>query len=111
MILAGITHVGRDPGMHHMIPGPWPRQSATPMSLDRERAEQAIHDHIARRLNISTIEAARGIYTIVNETMARAARTHIIERNRDPRDLALVAFGGAGPAHAVVGTRILGMSR
>jgi N-methylhydantoinase A/oxoprolinase/acetone carboxylase beta subunit len=40
--------------------------------------------------------------------MAAAARVHIIERNRDPRSLAIIAFGGAGPAHAVAVARILG---
>jgi 5-oxoprolinase (ATP-hydrolysing)/N-methylhydantoinase A len=40
--------------------------------------------------------------------MAAAARVHIIERNRDPRDLATIAFGGAGPAHAVSVARVLG---
>lgn len=80
------------------------------MELDRERAERAIHREVAQQLNLSTHEAAWGIYTIVNENMARAARAHLIERNRDPRDLALVAFGGAGPAHAVAVARILGMS-
>ena len=40
--------------------------------------------------------------------MASAARVHIIERNRDPRSLTTIAFGGAGPAHAVAVARILG---
>src|SRR5690606_30230139 len=53
-------------------------------------------------------ETAWGIHRVVNENMAAAARVHIIERNRDPRDLAMIAFGGAGPAHAVAVARILG---
>jgi N-methylhydantoinase A len=80
------------------------------MSLDPELAERAINQRIARPLGISDTEAAWGIYVIVNENMAQAARTHIIERNRDPRDLVLVAFGGAGPAHALPVARILGIS-
>jgi len=80
------------------------------MSLDPELAERAIKERIARPLGISATETAWGIYAIVNENMAQAARTHIIERNRDPRDLVLVAFGGAGPAHALPVAQILGIS-
>ncbi|GAC1445031.1 MAG: hypothetical protein NVSMB52_05150 [Chloroflexota bacterium] len=80
------------------------------MSLCPDLAEHAIKERIARPLGTSVTEAAWGIYAIVNETMAQAARTHIIERNRDPRDLVLVAFGGAGPAHALPVARILGIS-
>jgi N-methylhydantoinase A len=80
------------------------------MSLVPALAQQAIREHIARPLGIPAMEAAWGIYAIVNENMAQAARTHIIERNRDPRDLALVAFGGAGPAHAVPVAQALGIA-
>jgi len=80
------------------------------MELDADLAERAITQYIARPLGMSSLDAAWGIYAIVNENMARAARAHIIERNRDPRDLALVAFGGAGPAHAVPTARILDIS-
>jgi N-methylhydantoinase A/oxoprolinase/acetone carboxylase beta subunit len=78
------------------------------MSLDRDGALAAIAEKSATPLGIDPIEAAWGIHSIVNENMARAARTHIIERNRDPRNLSVVAFGGAGPAHAVEVARILG---
>lgn len=80
------------------------------MMLDREHAQEAVKTLVADPLNLSVTEAAWGIHSIVNENMARAARTHIIERNRDPRHLALVAFGGAGPAHALAVARILGIS-
>ena len=43
---------------------------------------------------------AWGIHDIVNENMAGAARVHIAERGRDPRDYALLCTGGAGPVHA-----------
>jgi N-methylhydantoinase A/oxoprolinase/acetone carboxylase beta subunit len=79
------------------------------MALVREAAERAIEADVARPLGLDVVAAAWGIHEIVNENMARAARTHVIERNRDPRDLALVAFGGAGPAHAVAVARILGI--
>src|SRR6185369_8163870 len=50
-----------------------------------------------------------GVYTIVCESMAAAARVHIVERGRDPRRYAMVGFGGAGPAHAARVARILGV--
>ena len=80
------------------------------MSLRPERAKQAIEHYVADRLGIDLLDSAWGIHSIVNENMAQAARTHLIERNRDPRDSAIVAFGGAGPAHAVEVARILGIS-
>jgi N-methylhydantoinase A/oxoprolinase/acetone carboxylase beta subunit len=79
------------------------------MSLDSDGAARAVQERNAEPLGIDTTEAAWGIHSIVNENMARAARAHIIERNRDPRTLSLVAFGGAGPAHAAAVARILGM--
>ncbi len=79
------------------------------MSLDRDGAARAIQEKNAEELGLDGIDAAWGIHSIVNENMAGAARRHIIERNRDPRNLSVVAFGGAGPAHAVAVARILGM--
>lgn len=78
------------------------------MRLQPERASAAIEAHITKPLDLRRIEAAAGIHAVVNENMAQAARTHLIERNRDPRNVAIVAFGGAGPAHAVEIARILG---
>jgi N-methylhydantoinase A len=70
------------------------------MRLDREAAERAIREQVADPLGLDLIEAAWGIHDIVNENMAGATRTHVAEKNRDPRRYTLVAFGGAGPAHA-----------
>lgn len=81
------------------------------MTLRPELAREAIDTHIASRLELDVTEAARGIHATVNENMAQAARTHLIERNQDPRDVAMVAFGGAGPAHAVEVARALGIRR
>lgn len=69
------------------------------MRLDRAAAEQALAQ-IAQRLNMSLIEAAYGIYQVVNENMISATRVHVAERGADPRRLKLIAFGGAGPVHA-----------
>jgi N-methylhydantoinase A/oxoprolinase/acetone carboxylase beta subunit len=81
------------------------------MSLQPEKARVAVEKHVGQRLHIDLLDGASGIHSIVNENMAQAARTHMIERNRDPRDAAIVAFGGAGPAHAVEVARILGVTR
>jgi N-methylhydantoinase A len=55
--------------------------------------------------------AAWGLYDIVNENMASAARVHIAERGRDPRRYTLFATGGAGPVHAFYVARKLGIRR
>lgn len=78
------------------------------MTLDTDAAKEAIIDAVAVPLGLDMVEAAWGIHSIVNENMAAAARLHIIERNRDPRDFTLVAFGGAGPAHASAVGRLIG---
>ena len=75
--------------------------------LRRERAEEAV-ERLGNELGLSTMDTAWGIHRVVNENMAAAARVHIIERNRDPRTLAILAFGGAGPAHAAAVARALG---
>lgn len=81
------------------------------MSLNSQLAQSAIDTYVARPLNMSSESASEGINSIVTENMAAAARTHLIERNRDPRDVAIVAFGGAGPAHAIDVARILGITQ
>jgi N-methylhydantoinase A len=69
------------------------------MSLDKPAAEKAIKK-IGDRLGTSVPQTAAGIYRIVAETMAAAARTHATDRGIDHRGLPLLAFGGAGPVHA-----------
>lgn len=75
--------------------------------LRADLARDAI-GRLGNELGLSVEETAWGIHRVVNENMATAARVHIIERNRDPRALTTIAFGGAGPAHAVAVARILG---
>jgi N-methylhydantoinase A len=69
------------------------------VELDREAAERAIGG-LAGSLGISVEEAASGIARVAGTEMARAVRVMTIERGTDPRELALLAFGGAGPLHA-----------
>ena len=69
------------------------------MQLDTARASTAV-DSIARTLKISRIAAAQGILRVSNANMERAIRLVSVERGHDPRDFALVAFGGCGGLHA-----------
>lgn len=71
------------------------------MKLYLDRAIKAIEEKVAKPLGIKLIDAAWGIYEIVVSNMARAMRAVSVERGRDPSALTLVAFGGAGPLHAV----------
>jgi N-methylhydantoinase A len=66
---------------------------------------------IAERVGLSPTEVAWGVHDIVNENMASAARVHIAERGRDPREYALLCTGGAGPVHAYGVARKLGLTR
>jgi len=78
------------------------------MTLDSVAAERAM-TALADRLGLSALEAAWGIYDLVSENMAGAARVHIVEKGRDPRRYAMVAMGGAGPLHAARVARKLGI--
>lgn len=68
-------------------------------TLDREGAKKAVQT-IADALNIALMEAAAGIIDIVNENMFGALRLVSVQQGYDPRDFALMGFGGAGPLHA-----------
>lgn len=77
------------------------------MVLDRKLAATAVQK-IADALGLSLQQAALGIYNIVNENMTGALRLVSVEQGYDPRDYALIAFGGAGPLHANALARLLG---
>lgn len=79
------------------------------MKLDPEAGERAIRARIAEPLGLSVEEAASGIYRIVNSAMTNAIRYVSIARGRDPRDFALMAFGGAGPVHTGMQAKDLGI--
>jgi N-methylhydantoinase A len=70
------------------------------MTLDVDAAVAGIDSDIARPLGLSVMEAAWGIHSVANANMEQAMRIVSIERGRDPRRYAMVAFGGAGPLHA-----------
>ncbi len=69
------------------------------MRLDRAKAEQAVKK-VADGMGLPLMEAAEGIVNIVNENMFGALRLVSVEQGFDPRDFALIGFGGAGPLHA-----------
>lgn len=72
-------------------------------------AEDAIRRAIAEPAALPLLEAAHGIHAVANSNMVRAIKSVSVERGRDPRDFALVAFGGAGPIHAAAVARLLGI--
>ena len=78
------------------------------MTLDRTAAERALAD-VGGPIGLDAVRTAWGIHRVVTESMAAAARIHIVEKGRDPRAYAMVGFGGAGPAHAAGVARILGV--
>ncbi|MGC8466188.1 MAG: hydantoinase/oxoprolinase family protein, partial [Acidimicrobiales bacterium] len=69
------------------------------MSLDRDAAFTAV-ESVAKALGVETMRAAAGIIDIVNENMFGALRLVSVQQGYDPRNYALIAFGGAGPLHA-----------
>lgn len=81
------------------------------LAIDRKLAEEAIRDHVAVPLKLSLEDAAHGIRAVANAAMARAIRAVTVERGRDPRDLALMAFGGNGGMHGADVARQLGVRR
>ena len=76
------------------------------MRLDIEAARRALSGS-AERLGMQVEQMAWGVHQIVNENMANAARAHLGERGKDPRNMPLYAFGGAGPIHGCQVAEIL----
>ncbi|MBM3549793.1 MAG: hydantoinase/oxoprolinase family protein, partial [Alphaproteobacteria bacterium] len=77
------------------------------VKLDADRAHRAIQADVARPLGLALADAAHGVYTLAAATMTRAVKAVTTYRGRDPRDFALVAFGGNGPIAAVEIARAL----
>ena len=76
------------------------------MAISRDKAVAAI-SKIAEPLNLSIEDAAEGVVRIVNENMVGALRLVSVEQGYDPRDFALIGFGGAGPLHANALSRLV----
>ena len=77
------------------------------MKLDEDAAHRAIEE-LADALGMSKLDAAEGVLTVINSNMANAIRSRTVQKGIDPREFALVAFGGAGPLHAVEVAAMLG---
>ena len=71
------------------------------ITLERQLAEDAVRKTVASPFNMELHEAAEAIINVANANMANAVRLLSIARGYDPRDFALVAFGGAGALHGV----------
>src|SRR4051794_255959 len=80
------------------------------VELDREAAQRALRS-LGDRAGLSLEDVAAGIVRVASAEMARAVRVMTVERGIDPRQLALVPFGGAGPLHAAAIADELGMTR
>ena len=80
------------------------------LKLHHDLAVRAI-GRLGRRLGISIDKTADSILRMVNSSMSKALRLVSVERGRDPREFSLIAFGGAGPAHACDLAEELGIKR
>jgi N-methylhydantoinase A len=78
--------------------------------LKRELSETALAG-VAERIEMSVTDTALGVVAVANAEMVRALRVISVERGLDPRDFALVAFGGAGPLHACALAEELGITK
>jgi N-methylhydantoinase A len=76
-----------------------PDRLAGGVTLSPARARVALEAGVARPLGVDVVDAARAVHDIVNATMVAAIRVVTVQRGIDPRDFALVGFGGAGPMH------------
>ena len=77
------------------------------LPIRRDLAERAIRKTVAEPLGLSVEDAAWGVHRVADAAMARALRAVSTERGRDPREFAILAFGGNGPVHAATLARLL----
>ena len=80
------------------------------LAIRSDLSAAAIREQIADPMGVSVDDAAFGIHRVANATMARALRAVSSERGRDPRQFALMVFGGNGPVHAATLARSLDIS-
>ena len=79
------------------------------MKISVEEAKKAVKDKLAAKLQMDLIEVAEGIIDVAMATVSRAIRKVTLRRGHDPRDFAIVAFGGAGPMEAAMLAEELGI--
>lgn len=80
------------------------------LKLDKKAAHKAI-EKIAKEIGLSIVKTAEGIVDIANAKMADAIRSITVRRGIDPRELTMVAYGGAGPMHAALIGELLSIGR
>jgi N-methylhydantoinase A len=79
--------------------------------LDKDAAQSAVRKQVADPLGLDVVIAAYGIHKLTNANMADAIRVMSIQKGHDPRSFALLAAGGAGPAHAARLAQAVGLPR
>lgn len=79
------------------------------MKLDKEAAIEAVREHIGKPFQLDTAEAANSILKVANANMCDALRLISVRRGYDPREFALVAFGGAGGLHGAYLAKEMGI--
>jgi N-methylhydantoinase A len=79
--------------------------------LTAEGVREAIRDQVGRPLGLDAVEAAHGIFRIVNANMTNAIRRVSSQAGFDPRDFCMVVYGGNGPVHAAMQAEDLGIRR
>ena len=81
------------------------------MRLDSAKARAAIEEHVALPLGLAVEPAAEGLLAVTNASLGGAIRLSLFEKGLDPRDFAMIAFGGAAGLHAVAVAEELGIRR
>ncbi|UCE30704.1 MAG: hydantoinase/oxoprolinase family protein [Burkholderiales bacterium] len=79
------------------------------MKLDSDAAQRAIRERIAAPLGMDPVEAAFGMYQVINVNMASAIREISVQKGYDPREFPLLCAGGAGPIHGAAIAAELGI--
>ncbi|MDX1540354.1 MAG: hydantoinase/oxoprolinase family protein, partial [Geminicoccaceae bacterium] len=85
------------------------RLLAVPSAADLDAVRRAVVERVGQPLGLDAEDAAAAIIRIANDRMAGAIRMVSLARGHDPRDFALMAYGGAGPLHASAIARELGI--
>ncbi|HEY5827907.1 MAG TPA: hydantoinase/oxoprolinase family protein [Hyphomicrobiaceae bacterium] len=81
------------------------------MRLDVSKARAAIEEHVAQPLSLALEPAAEGLLAVTNANLGGAIRLSLFEKGLDPRDFAMIAFGGAAGLHAIAVADELGICR
>lgn len=79
------------------------------LKINSDLSRRAVREKIADPMGLSVEEAAQGVISVANSNMARAIRVITVEKGYNPSDYILVAYGGAGPLHAVHLAREMGI--